>query len=65
MYIPYIDLEIKLVILSKKSRVVLDIKEHGSLKAAVNYRNRYKCTLKETADYIRKVKGEMESAKSN
>lgn len=65
MHIPYIDLEIKLIILTRRGRVVLDIKEHGKLIAVRNYTRRYQCGLSVATKYINKVKGEMERAKSN
>lgn len=62
MYIPYIDIDIKLVILTKKSRVVQDLKDHGRIGAVKLYMLRYKRGLKESLNYIRKVEGEMKSA---
>lgn len=61
MRIPYIDLEIKLVILTKKSRVVHNLKNHGKIEAVRRYMMRYKCGLGIALNYIRKVEGEMKS----
>lgn len=65
MYIPYIDLEIKLVILTKKGRVVRDIIEHGKIETVKRYMKRYKCGLSEALNYIRKAEGETNNVKGH
>lgn len=65
MYIPYIDLEIKLVILTKKGRIVRDLKEHGKIYAVKQYMMRYKCGLGTALNYINTLEGELNNVKGH
>lgn len=54
MFIRLFDIEINLSILTRKQRVLLDLRE-SRMWAVKSYKYRYGCTIEEALNYIRKV----------
>jgi ribosomal protein L16/L10AE len=54
-------IEVELAVTTKKARIRKDLLEHGRITATKNYQKRYKCSMREALEYVRKVAAKTES----
>lgn len=58
MHLKLFDIEINLQIITRRGRVVEDLKTIGFSKSVVNYQKHYKCKLFEAYTYVKTIEAE-------